>query len=119
MKTKILIIFILISTALSAQRKSTLDEILANLDKFPSYDSVVKKFYDRYYPTDTAIISFGRKIDGWYVYSKNVNDPSKITRNNIFWSYNYMAFRNVPYPVNKNELFKIIFIHVIIQIILE
>jgi len=84
------------------QKKSTIEEIVANLNKFPSYDSIAKKFYYRYYPMDTTIVEFARKIDGWHVYSFGNSNPKLILQENIFWSYSFLNYRHVPYPLINN-----------------
>ncbi len=103
MKKFLLTILILFSVSfVFGQKKSTIEEIVANLNKFPSYDSIAKKFYNRYYPMDTTIVEFARKIDGWYVYSFGNSNPKLILQENIFWSYNFLNYRHVPYPLINN-----------------
>jgi hypothetical protein len=70
------------------------------IKRFPKYEEVVTRFFEKYFPTETkdTKFRFARKPNGWFVDRVSVNNQDSVLNDQLFWLASDEQYRELTYP---------------------
>ncbi len=72
----------------------------SDMEKFPTYEAVVNRFYADYSVKEvpaTAFVTFEKRPQGWYVVATDYAEGPKVFKNELLWSSAEKSFRNIDF----------------------